>query len=72
MRNKLIIVAGYARSGKSTLSKQLKLNKIPFSSSSDILAIETLKAFGLPVNDYTLQVLEKKKRTNSGAGSTTE
>lgn len=58
---KVIIVSGFARSGKSTLARQLKLNGIHYASSSDVLSVETLKYFGLPVTQPFLDILENKE-----------
>jgi len=57
---KLVLVSGYARSGKSYLANQLRQHGISYSSSSDILSREALKYFHIPVNQSTLKVLEEK------------
>lgn len=60
---KYAIITGFARSGKSTLQNELKRIGVPCASSSDILAVETLKYLNIPVNPENLKVLETKDET---------
>ena len=60
----LVLVSGFAKSGKSTLANQLKHNGIAYASSSDILSRDTLTYYGLlPVTERTMTILETKNES---------
>lgn len=56
-----VIISGFARSGKSTLSDLLEnVNGYSIASSSSILDTETLKYFGIPLTKQNIKVLVTK------------
>lgn len=54
------IVSGFSRSGKSTIQRELKQRGYNCNSSSDILSVETLKYYSLPITERNLEILEHK------------